>query len=120
MDKKEAIDSLKQALTEIPHFRRLYPENREVTQWYNKVRNILQEVFGRSSWEYNRFVGSTQLFMPPSEAERQEAYNSYLDYKEIALNLIINKCESRYKKLWHESKDFIATIIAKLVAEKTK
>jgi len=60
------------------------------------------------------------LFRPTSDTKRQEAYNSYLDYKEIALNSVINKYETWYKKLWHESKDFIATIIAKLVAEKTK
>ena len=80
----------------------------------------MKEVSSRSSWEYRQFAGLTQLFRPTSDAERQEAYNSYLDYKEIALNSIINKYEPWYRKLWHESKDFITTIIAKFAAEKTK
>ena len=120
MDKKKARELLKQALNEIPHLRRLHHKNQELKPWYDKVCNILKEVSGRSSWEYSQFAGLTQLFRPTSDTKRQEAYNSYLDYKEIALNSVINKYETWYKKLWHESKDFIATIIAKLVAEKTK
>jgi len=73
-----------------------------------------------NSQEYRQFASLTQLFRPTSDAERQEAYNSYLDNKEIALNSIINRYEPWYKKIWHESKDFIATIIAKIIAEKSK
>ena len=120
MDKKKARELLKQALNQIPHLRRLLPKNQELKPWYEEVCNILKEVSGRSSWEYRQFAGLTQLFRPTSDAERQEAYNSYLNNKEIALNSIINKYEPWYKKIWPELKDFIATTIAKIVAEKTK
>ena len=120
MDKKKARELLKQALNEIPHLRRLHRKNQELKPWYDKVCNILEKVSSRTSWEYIQFTDLTQLPRPTSDAERQEAYNSYLDYKEIALNSIINKYEPWYKKLWHELKDFITTIIAKFVAEKTK
>lgn len=120
MDKNKARELLKQALNEIPHLRRLPYKNQELKPWYDKVSNILKEVSGKRSWEYGQFAAITQLFRPTSDTEKQEAYNSYLDYKEIGLISIINKYEPWYKKLWRDLKDFIATIIAKLIAEKTK
>jgi len=80
----------------------------------------LKEVSGRSSWAYRQFTGFTHLYRPTSDEERREAYNSYLDNKEVALNSIIKSYEPWYKKIWNEVKDFIATVIAKFAAEKTK
>ncbi len=120
MDKKKARELLKQALNQIPHLRRLHPKNQELKPWYEEVCNILKEVSSRNSWEYRQFTSFTHLYRPTSDTERQEAYNSYLDNKEIALNLIIKSYEPWYKKIQYELKDFIATIIAKFAAEKTK
>ena len=117
MDEDKARELLKQALNEIPHLRRLHHKNQELKPWYDKVCNILKEVSGRSSWEYRQFTSFTHLYRPTSDAERQEAYNSYLDNKEIALNSIINKYEPWYKKLRYEFKDSILTLIAKFGKE---
>jgi len=120
MDKKKARESLKQALNQIPHLRRLYPENQELKPWDEEVRNVLKEVSNRNSWEYRQFTSFTHLYRPTSDAERQEAYNSYLDNKEIVLNSIIKSYDPWYKKIRHELKDSVLTLIAKYAAEKTK
>ena len=120
MKKKQAKELLKQSLNEIPHLKRLHYKNQELIPWENKVRKILEEVSDRSSWEYVQFSAITHLFRPTSDLEKQEAYNSYLDEKEITLKLIIDKYETLYKKLCHEVKDIGTTIIAKFMAEKTK
>ena len=122
MDKNRAIQLLRQYVGEIAYLRKLHHKNKDLNPWDQKVRKLLEERFTRNSWEYKEFVGAlTQLFRPTSDAEKQEAYNSYLDYKETALKSIIEKHEkSIYQKIWHESKDFMTTIVAKFAAEKMK
>jgi len=117
MAKKKARELLKQALNQIPHLRRLHPENQELKSWCEEVRNILKEVSSRNSREYRQFTDIIHLYRPTSDAERQEAYNSYLDNKEITLISIIKSYEPWYKKLWYEFKDSILTLIAKFGKE---
>ena len=109
--------------------------------WFNVLlinRTIMNKIpigaFSLQSPGSNRIV----LRVPPcsewgryglNPKELAEMAYSGSEYDEHFLGFIKN-LENRlrdnglivtwYKKLWHESKDFIATIIAKLVAEKTK
>jgi len=104
MDKKKARELLKQSLNQIPHLRHLHPKNQELKPWCEEVRNILKEVSSRNSREYGQFTYITHLYTPTSDAERQEAYNSYLDNRKIALNSIIKSYEPLYKKIYYEFK----------------
>ena len=119
MDKNRAIQLLRQYVGEIAYLRKLHHRNEDLNPWDQKVRRLLEERFTRKSWEYKEFVGAlTQLFRPTSDAEKQGAYNSYLDHKETALKRIIEKHEkSICQKLCYELKDSILTLMAKFGKE---
>ena len=55
MDKKQAIEFLKEEIKKIPHLAELAPNNLEYPVWHNTIAGILEEVFGRNSSEYANF-----------------------------------------------------------------
>ena len=135
MDKKKAIESLKKALDELPHLRTLTLNNRCFDLWCHKVSDILEETFGKTSTEYDRFNRAVTVSFPTyTNKEKQKEYNRHLDEYETALKSIIQKYELPYMKgnsatndkisiclkIWDGCKDFVATIVAKFIAEKTK
>ena len=119
MKKRIAKDLLKQAINKIPYLKTLPPENAELGNWRTEVCRILEETFNRNSWEYSKFIYIIAFSMPKSDAEKKEAYNSYLDEKGKSLEEIIDRCKPWYEKLWPELRDFIATIIAIFLKQKT-
>jgi len=88
MDKNKAIKLLKQALSEIPHLRELPYDNQEFVLWRDRVPNILEAAFGKSSWEHEWFATAVTVWRWD-----QEGYNSDLDSYETALKSIIQKYE---------------------------
>ena len=94
MDKGKAIELLKKEINKIPHLRRLRPDNQKFKLWHDKVYNILEIAFGKSSGEYERFVRAVGvIFIPDTETGWQKEYNRRLDAYETALKSIVQKYE---------------------------
>ncbi len=93
MDRSKAIELLKQVLSEVTQLRTLRYDDPKFKLWRDKIENILEAAFGMDSWEYRRFAQAVTLYWGRSDAELQEAYNSYLDSYETALKSIIQKYE---------------------------
>ena len=94
MDKKRAIELLKQALNEIPKLRTLTPEKQQYKLWFGKVCNILELTFGIPSREYDNFARAVRVdYLVYTNEEKREKYNKELDAYETALKSAIHKCE---------------------------
>jgi len=89
MDQGKAIEMIKAAIDELPHLWTLRYDNQEFKLWYDKVCNILEAAFDKSSWEYHRFARAVTVHWGISK----QAYNSYLKDYETALKSIIQKYE---------------------------
>ena len=94
MDKKRAIESLKQALNEIPKLRTLTPDKQQYALWFGTVCNILELTFGIPSREYDNFARAVSGdYLVYTNEEKREKYNKELDAYETALKSAIHKCE---------------------------
>jgi len=94
MNKSEAIELLKQALTEIPRLRELHHGNREFKLWHDKVLDIIKA--GLDEDDQQRFPSSRKVSIVggwPSDADFQEYYLHELEACETALQSIIQKDE---------------------------
>lgn len=92
MDKKEAIEFLKQKLNEVNHLKSLPDGNSEESLWRNEIEDVLKEVFGRDSDEHERFFkafSNVHVF-----GKEQEEYIKELELRETAIKSIIKKCET--------------------------
>lgn len=94
MDKKRAIESLKQALNEITRLRTLTPDKKQYALWFGTVCNILELTFGVPSREYDNFARAVRVdYLVYTNEEKREKYNKELDAYETALKSAIHKCE---------------------------
>ncbi len=113
----------------------------EYQPWRDEVLITLEKLFSKNSTEYYRFFTSARsipLYKESDEEQKLRLY-SYLSIDEENVKSIIRmqrkkeelnkvlRCKrlsrfikDRLIKTGHELKDFIATIIAKIVAEKSK
>ena len=95
MDKKKAIELLKQALAEIPHLKKLRYGNQKYRLWFSKVRVILEDTFGGNSRECKVFSSSRpQAYIKMSvipDSFYQDKYTANLTSHETALKSIIQK-----------------------------
>ena len=97
MDKREAIEFLKQCLGEIPQLAKLDFHNQGYPLWRRKIRDVLEAVFGRHSSEYQDFsrcnwqAGMQRMRI--AESLYQEGYLTNLKCIETALLSIIQKYE---------------------------
>jgi len=91
MDKKEAIQFLKEKLGEIPYLAKLNHDNQEFPLWHEVIKGILGEVFGQKSSEYEVFSKSALKygFVRDSQTEYLDA----LKRRETAILSIIQKNE---------------------------
>ncbi len=92
MDKKEAIQFLKQSLSEIPHLAKLPYNNHDYPLWHKVIEGILEEVFGRDSSEYQNFY-KAQSYVSYLDEDYQKTYLAVLKMRETALLSIIQKHE---------------------------
>jgi uncharacterized protein (TIGR02391 family) len=95
MDKKEAIELLKNALTEIPHLRELHYDNQEFELWFNKVKTITKNGLDEEDCET---LSSARLMSFPMrgiapESSFIEHYQKEITGYETALKSIIQKYE---------------------------
>ena len=98
MDKREAIEFLKQYLSDIPQLAKLDLDNEEYPLWYSKIRDIIEAVFGRDSSEYQDFVRcdwqAPMRRMRMLEGLHRNDYISNLKRIRVALKGIIQKYET--------------------------
>ena len=95
MDKKEAIELLKQALTEIPNLKELDYDNEYFQLWFDKVKQVISSALGKD--DLNTFI-STDLPIPVIDSltpptVRQNHYIKRLGAYEVNIKKIIQKYE---------------------------
>jgi hypothetical protein len=56
MNKKEAIQFLKERADELPKLRSLPHNNKEYSLWYHSIEDVLEVVFGEKSTEFQRLM----------------------------------------------------------------
>ena len=93
MNKSEAIELLKQALTEIPRLKELHHDNQEFKLWQDKVLDIIK--VGLDANDESRFLRGTIHVVGPwtSDEDYQKHYLENLENRETALKSIIQKYE---------------------------
>ena len=96
MDKRKAIEFLKEALSEIPHLKELRYDNQGFILWFDKVRDIIQA--GLDENDQQRFPSSRKVTITtsgdlPSDDDSQRYYLIMLNQCETALQSIIQKYE---------------------------
>jgi len=95
MDKRKALELLKQALIEIPKLRKLHYNNQEFKLWQAKVGTIIKEGLAADDYESLDFV-QAKYFPDELEIDHLSLVEDYLprlnDY-ETALKSIIQKYE---------------------------
>ena len=95
MNKKEAIELLRQALSKIPHLRELHYDNQKFKLWRNRVETIIK--YGLDGDDYNTFESVEPLaFLEDIGIENIEQsldYPKKLKDYETALKSIIQKNE---------------------------
>ena len=131
----EALKRLREYSSELEHLRTLRHGNKERWRWKNKVNVVLEATFGKDSDEYKKLNPKILLgFLGLSDAEEQRDYLRDLDDYEAKIKEIFDKYEilgvgkksivndkkAIWRKIWDECKDFVASVIAKFIAEKTK
>ena len=113
MDKKQAIEYLKESLEKIPHLASLPYENQDYPLWCNNISDVLEDVFSYESTEYKRFsqaFPNVHVF-----GKEQEEYLVKLAMRKTAILSIIQKHEtlgfkkksadkgkkSTFQKIWY-------------------
>jgi len=91
MDKKQAIEYLRERLGEIPTLVSLPYNNDEYPLWRNQIEDVLDVVFGRESSEYQRFASA---YSRVSTDNYQGDYRTNLKLRETAILTIIKKYET--------------------------
>ncbi|MFC2001309.1 TIGR02391 family protein [Chloroflexota bacterium] len=91
MNKKEAIEFLKNEHMKISQLTMLPYSNKEYPVWRNVIIGVLDEVFEKESYEYDMFVNKTRKvgFVGLAQQEYRDALNRY----DNALLSIIQKHE---------------------------
>jgi len=96
MDKRKAIEFLKEALSEIPHLKELRYDNQEFILWFDRVRDIIQA--GLDENDRQRFPSSRKVTITtsgnlPSDDDFQRYHLIMLNHYDTALQSIIQKYE---------------------------
>jgi len=143
MKKSKEIKLLQELLDRIPNLKQLNHNNDEYQKLLAQVRVTLEYLFGKYSNEYKRFQNSLCFyeFHPfGTEDVKQQDYLFSLNAYESSLKYILERQKTKEKlnkalrvkrflrfikerliiKIGYEVKDFITSIIAKFLAEKSK
>jgi hypothetical protein len=137
MDKEtQSIKRLNELCKKIPDLKRLNHRNQEYPLWTDNIKDTLEAGFGENSIEYKRFTAIKHIYYSglATEEERQAIYLQDLEVDERNIKSILErqeiikistfKCITKWLKsplnrVYYESRDFIATVIAKYLKEKT-
>ncbi len=96
MDKIEAIELLKQALSEIPNLRGLHYDNEGYELWVSKIENVIKA--GLDQVDYKTFAsthpkGGIPIRGAASEDRLHDYYQEEINAHELAIKKIIQKYE---------------------------
>ena len=90
MDKQEQNDLLKLAIDGINFLRTQHFRNPEFPAWMGKVTQMLENIYGKDSVEYKRFINAPgKAFIVRTETGLTEEYLRKLDCYETALKSLI-------------------------------
>ena len=94
IDEGRAIELLKQALSEIPHLKKLHHDNQDVKLWHDRVYDIMKaglDVYDKVNFSVS---GAPSIDIRSlSDNARQKHYLEDLEGRETALKSIIQKYE---------------------------
>lgn len=93
MEMPEALELIRKAIQEIPRLKQLNRKNDEFPLWQQKLKDVLEAVFGKDSTEYFRFVWAVTSYSAGSEEYLQKEYVEHLGKYEVALKSILQKYE---------------------------
>ncbi|MFC1860650.1 TIGR02391 family protein, partial [Chloroflexota bacterium] len=96
MDKREAIQFLRDQIDELPTLVGLHYDNGDYLLWRNQIEDVLGNIFGRDSDEYKRFVDAHPKRPRTSTLDGSAEARWYIDEikaREIALKSIIKNYE---------------------------
>lgn len=93
MTKEEAIEYLKGRLEDIPALARLRYNNTKYPLWISTVRGVVEKVFGKGSYEYER-LAQVYRIVGSYEETRQNSYISNLRRRDIDISSIIQTWEA--------------------------
>jgi hypothetical protein len=94
MDKKKAIELLKQSLSETEHLKQLYPDKQEYELWESKVQDIIKASLDKD--DINTFASAWPHYIltgHPSPFAHIERYQEEINMRELAIKKIIQKHE---------------------------
>jgi len=74
MDKKEAIEYLKDRMNDMPALAKLKYNNTQYPLWIKTIRGVIEKVFGRESYEYQKLAEVYRI----SGSFQEVLQNSYL------------------------------------------
>jgi len=93
MDKREAITYLNESLKEIPALAKLRYTNNEYHLWIQTIRGVVEKVFGKESYEYQK-LAEVYRISGSYEETRQNSYKHNLQRRAIAILSIIQTWET--------------------------
>ena len=91
MDKKEAIQFLRESLSVIPELAKSNPDSNEYLLWRDHIEDVLEEVWGCASTEYKRFLSAHSVLLDFGDGQKN--YLDMLKKCETAILSIIQKYE---------------------------
>jgi len=90
VDKKEQNDLIKLAIDGINFLRTQHFRNAEFPAWMQRVTQMLEQIYGKDSAEYKRFMNAPgKAFIVRTETGLTEEYLRKLDCYEMALKSLI-------------------------------
>lgn len=90
MDKREAIQFLKERLGEIPYLAKLNHDNQDYPLWRNQIEDVLEAIFGRDLREYQRFAEAHPSRPRTSSTNRSAEKRWYLDELKMCETAILS------------------------------
>lgn len=92
MDKRKAIEFLRESLNEIPSLVKLPYDNDDYPLWYSTIEGVLEKAFGQDSREFKSFFDAFSR-VGWSGQDYQQEYRTFLKMRETALLSIIRTYE---------------------------
>lgn len=95
MDKKEAIEFLKNTLSEVPRLRKLHYDNEDFELWVSKIEDVIRATLDRD--DHITFIDAHPTSIPMKGFAPESAFIDYyqrkITKKETALKKILQKYE---------------------------
>jgi hypothetical protein len=107
MDKREAIEYLKDRMKDIPALAKLKYNNMEYSLWIRTIRGVIEKVFGKNSYEYQQLAEVYKISGSFDET-RQNSYKLILQKRAAAIMSIIQTWEATGFETKEDSEPLVA------------